>query len=50
MKEGMTKIIKIKKLDLKSRRRKGKENYNSIYIVSRKIRVKSKHQPKEQIK
>lgn len=45
----MANVTKIKKLDLELERKKRKENCNNIYIVSRKMRVESKRQAKEQI-
>lgn len=47
MRRGMANVTKTKKLDLEFERKKKKKNCNNIYIVSRKIRVKSKRQIKE---
>lgn len=45
----MANMTKTEKLDLEPRRRKKKEDCNGIYIISRKMRVKSKRRAKEQI-
>lgn len=45
----MANMTKTEKLDLEPRRRKKKEDYNGIYIMSRRMRVESKRQAKEQI-
>lgn len=42
-------MTKIEKLDLEPGRKKGKEDYDGIYIVLRKMGVKLKCQAKEQI-
>lgn len=47
MRKKIANIIKTKKLDLEPKRKKKKEDYNSIYIVSRKIKAELKHQAKK---
>lgn len=43
MKRRIANMTKTEKLDLEPRRKKEKENCNSIYIMLRRIRVESKH-------
>lgn len=39
----MANMIKTKKFNLEPKKKKEKKNYNSIYIVSKKIKVKLKY-------
>lgn len=49
MKKRMANVTKIEKFDLEPKRKKKKKDCDGIYIVSKKVRVKLKHQAKKQI-